>query len=134
MFSDINKEEAAIGICHGDLQAENFYVTHDNQFTFFDFDFFGSGYLAYDIGVFIWYDHKNKPPEIVNSFLKGYETQRKLSPTEKKLLPYFSTLRALFQMGLYCTISDGQALPSWPAQQVADFIHKVKKWHGQSFN
>ena len=36
----------------------------DNQFTFFDFDFFGTGYLAYDIGVFMWYDHKNKTPEI----------------------------------------------------------------------
>jgi len=44
------------------------------------------------------------------------------------LLPYFSTLRALFQMTLYCQISDGKQLPLWPAQQVADFIKKVEKW------
>jgi len=131
VFNKINKNELAEGICHGDLQAENFHLTA-NQFTFFDFDFFGSGYLIYDIGVFIWYDHKNKPAEIVDSFLKGYETQRKLSSTEIKLLPYFSTLRALFQMSLYCDISDGQQLPLWPAHQVADFIKKVEKWHSRN--
>lgn len=130
LFSDIDKTQLASGICHGDLQAENFHINPNNQFTFFDFDFFGEGYLIYDIGVFIWYDHKNKPKEIVDAFLKGYQTQRKLSETEIKLLPYFSTLRALFQMTLYCQISDGKQLPLWPAQQVADFIKKVEKWIG----
>lgn len=128
MFNSIDKTELRTGICHGDLQAENFHITLDDQFTFFDFDFFGSGYLAYDIGVFIWYDHKNKTPEIINAFLKGYQTQEKLSSTELKLLPYFSTLRALFQMTLYCKISDGHQLPLWPPQQVADFVKKVNKW------
>jgi len=128
VFNDVNKNELRTGICHGDLQAENFHITSDNTFTFFDFDFFGTGYLAYDIGVFIWYDHKNKTPEIVNAFLKGYQTQQKLSETELQLLPYFSTLRALFQMTLYCQISDGQQLPLWPAQQVADFVMKVNRW------
>lgn len=128
VFSNVNSNELAVGICHGDLQAENFHIQSPDRFTFFDFDFFGSGYLAYDIGVFIWYDHKNKPKEIVDAFLKGYQTQRALSETEIKLLPYFSALRALFQMTLYCRISDGKQLPVWPAQQVAEFIGKVEKW------
>jgi Ser/Thr protein kinase RdoA (MazF antagonist) len=128
-FNSIDKNELGFGICHGDLQAENFHIDQNNTFTFFDFDFFGKGYLAYDIGVFMWYDHKNKTPEIIEAFLKGYQTQRKLSETELKLIPYFSTLRALFQMTLYCNISDGQHLPLWPAQQVADFIKKVNTWH-----
>ena len=128
IFSKIDKKALGIGVCHGDLQAENFHLTSDNKFTFFDFDFFGTGFLIYDIGVFIWYDHKNKPKEIVDSFLKGYTSQRRLTETEIKLLPYFSTLRALFQMTLYCKISDGYQLPVWPAQQVADFIKKIEKW------
>lgn len=129
IFKNSNKSFLAEGICHGDLQAENFHVSSGNQFTFFDFDFFGTGYLVYDIGVFMWYDQKNKPAKIIQSFLKGYETQRKLSAEELRLLPYFSTLRALFQMSLYCKISDGQQLPLWPAQQAADFIKKIEKWH-----
>lgn len=128
LFNSIDKKELRVGICHGDLQAENFHLTSDNKFTFFDFDFFGIGYLAYDIGVFMWYDHKNKPKEIIDAFLKGYQTKENLSLTEIKLILYFSTLRALFQMTLYCKISDGQLLPLWPAQQVADFVKKISRW------
>jgi hypothetical protein len=129
VFKTINASEVAVGICHGDLQAENFHISRDNKITFFDFDFFGKGYLVYDIGVFIWYDHKNKTPEIISSFLKGYESVRTMSPAEHRLLPYLSTLRALFQMTLYCTISDGKQLPMWPASEVAAFIFKLEKWH-----
>jgi len=132
VFSEINSDHLAKGICHGDLQAENFHITENNEFTFFDFDFFGTSYLIYDIGVFLWYDHKNKTPEIINAFIKGYQTERKLTEEELYLLPYFSTLRALFQMAIYCKISDGQQLPLWPADQVASFIKKVQKWHEEN--
>ena len=128
LFKNIDKKELSIGICHGDLQSENFHITEADQFTFFDFDFFGNGYLTYDIGVFMWYDHKNKGPKIMEAFLKGYQTQQKLNSTEIKLIPYFSTLRAVFQMTMYCTISNGSELPIWPAGQVADFIKKINKW------
>ncbi len=128
-FNSIDKSQISMGVCHGDLQAENFFLTAENKFTFFDFDFFGTGALIYDIGVFIWYDHKNKSKEIIEAFVKGYQTQRTLTETEVSLLPYFSTLRALFQMTLYCKISDGKQLPLWPAQEVANFIKKVEKWY-----
>lgn len=124
----IKQEELIQGICHGDLQAENFHVDENNQLTLFDFDFFGQGYLIYDIGVFMWYDHKNKPPEILNAFLKGYESKRQLTETERRFIPWLSTIRALFQMTLYCKISDGKQLPLWPSVEVAAFIEKVEKW------
>lgn len=130
-FSGIHTDDIAKGICHGDLQAENLHMDKKGNITFFDFDFFGNGYLVYDIGVFVWYDHKNKPKEIVQEFLNGYQTQRKLSKTELELIPYFSTLRALFQMTLFCKISDGKQLPLWPMDQVAAFIEKVEKWHSK---
>lgn len=127
-FKNINRGELAKGICHGDLQSENFHITADNRFVFFDFDFSGTGYLIYDIGVFMWYDHKNKPLAIRNAFLDGYESKRKLSKTERRLIPWFSTLRAIFQMTMYCELSDGKQLPLWPSQQVADFVNKIEKW------
>lgn len=131
MVASVPEDEITTGICHGDLQAENFHISADHHFTFFDFDFFGKGYLIYDIGVFMWYDHKNKPPAIMNAFLKGYESRRPLSDTEKRLIPWMSTLRAIFQMTMYCELSDGKQLPLWPPQQVADFINKVEKWQKQ---
>jgi Ser/Thr protein kinase RdoA (MazF antagonist) len=128
-FKEANKKELKTGICHGDLQAENIHFTEDNKLTIFDFDFMGKGYLMYDIGVFMWYDHKNKPKEIIDSFIKGYETERKLSATELRLLPYFSTLRAVFQMTLYCQTNNGQYLPQWQPKDVAAFVNKIKDWH-----
>jgi len=130
IFSSINQNELSMGICHGDLQAENFHI-NENKITFFDFDFFGNGPLIYDIGVFIWYDHKNKPIEIIKSFLKGYQSVKKLSKTELDLIHHFATLRAIFQMTLFCKISDGKQLPLWPADQAAAFIHKIEKWHNK---
>ena len=44
----------------------------------------------------------------VQAFLKGYRGERELSSAELELLPYMSTLRALFQMTLFCRISDGR--------------------------
>lgn len=126
-FSGIDKELPS-GICHGDLQAENFHLTTNNRFTFFDFDFFGTGYLVYDIGVFMWYDHKNKPAEIMKAFLHGYESRRVLTATEHWAIPWLSALRAVFQMTMYCRLSDGKQLPLWPPGQVADFVDKVEKW------
>jgi len=128
VLKNATTKDIAQGICHGDLQAENFHITSTNEITFFDFDFSGTGSLIYDIGVFIWYDHKNKPKEIIQSFLDGYQTQRTLTKTEIELLPYFSTLRALFQLNLFCSISNGNALPIWPIEQAASFVWKIKKW------
>lgn len=131
LFNKPEIQKLPKGLCHGDLQAENFHITENKILTFFDFDFFGSGYLAYDIGVFRWYDHKNKTPQIMDAFLKGYETERKLNPLEIALIPYFGTMRALFQMTLYCNISNGKQLPLWPAEQIAAFINKTSQWHQQ---
>jgi Ser/Thr protein kinase RdoA (MazF antagonist) len=128
VWKNSNEKEIAQGVCHGDLQAENFHINADNEITFFDFDFLGTGCLIYDIGVFSWYDHKNKPKEIMDSFLKGYQTERILTETETQLLPYFSTLRALFQLNLFCSISNGSSLPLWPTEQAASFVWKIKKW------
>lgn len=128
LFNSIDKNELKTGICHGDLQSENYHVSETGKLTFFDFDFFGNGYLTYDIGVFVWYDHKNKSPQIIQSFLEGYQLYCPLSETEIKLIPYFSTIRALFQMRLYCELNNGQKMPFWPAKEVASFIDKVKKW------
>ncbi len=128
-FVNADVSELAYGICHGDLQAENIHFTNENKITIFDFDFLGKGFLAYDIGVFIWYDHKNKTLQIIKSFIEGYETERKLSATELRLLPYFSTLRAVFQMTLYCQTNDGNYLPQWQPKEVAAFVNKIKLWH-----
>lgn len=129
-----DNSEISYGICHGDLQAENFHIDKNNHITLFDFDFLGYGPLIYDLGVFMWYDHKNKTNDVIRSFLNGYKSKRSLTATELSLIPYVSSLRALFQMTLYCKISNGKNLPLWPTLEAAKFIEKTIKWHQEQVN
>ena len=64
----------------------------------------------------------------MNAFLKGYESKRVFSAAERRLIPWLSALRAIFQMTMYCELNDGKRLPLWPPQQIADFVNKVEKW------
>jgi len=116
------------GICHGDLQSENFYFQDAGKVCFIDFDFAGRGPLLYDLGAYTWYDHQGKTPEMLQSFYEGYKSIIPLSKEERELIALFGALRALFLMGMWNRFNDGQTNPVWPAEQVSAFVQKLKKW------
>ncbi len=129
VIEEVSIAQLPQGICHGDIQAENVHLDDNNKITFFDFDFFGRGALVYDIAVFVWYDHKNKPFNTVQSFINGYRESRALVSEEIQAIPQFGVMRAFFQMALYCKQHNGKYLPIWPAEQVAAFVDKVDRWY-----
>ncbi|MFI5148558.1 MAG: phosphotransferase enzyme family protein [Bacteroidia bacterium] len=115
------------GLCHGDLQAENFYYEQDTV-RFIDFDFCGPGPLLYDLGAYTWYDHRAKTKEMLARFYAGYASQMELNRTQENLIPVFGMLRALFLMGMWNRFNDGIQNPEWPAEQVHQFIQKLRTW------
>jgi Ser/Thr protein kinase RdoA (MazF antagonist) len=116
------------GICHGDLQPENFHFLPGSNVSFIDFDFSGYGPLLFDLGAYTWYDHRGKSREMLQAFYKGYGSVIPLSDQETALIPWFGALRALFLMGMWNAFMDGDANPVWPADQIHAFIGKLKKW------
>ena len=116
------------GICHGNLQPENFYFLSSGEVSFIDFDFSGRGPLLYDLGAYMWYDHQGKTKEMLESFYAGYALYFPLSQKEKDLIPVFGTLRALFLMGMWNRFNDGESNPVWPADQISGFVKKLKGW------
>jgi Ser/Thr protein kinase RdoA (MazF antagonist) len=116
------------GICHGDLQSENFYFLKDGSVSFIDFDFSGYGPLLYDLGAYTWYDHQGKTKEMLHSFYDGYSRHVALNVQEIELIPLFGALRAVFLMGMWNSFMDGESNPIWPADQVSAFVKKLKKW------
>ncbi len=116
------------GICHGDLQSENFYFQQDHKVCFIDFDFAGYGPFLYDLGAYTWYDHQGKTPEMLAAFYEGYSSVIPLNREEKELIPLFGGLRALFLMGMWNRFNDGETNPEWNAEQIAAFVWKVKNW------
>jgi Ser/Thr protein kinase RdoA (MazF antagonist) len=116
------------GICHGDLQPENFHFLTGNKVSFIDFDFSGYGPLLFDLGAYTWYDHRGKTREMLQAFYEGYSSVIPLTADESALIPWFGALRALFLMGMWNAFMDGDANPVWPADQIHAFIGKLKKW------
>jgi Ser/Thr protein kinase RdoA (MazF antagonist) len=75
--------------------------------TFFDFDFCGNGWLCLDVSYFLYQLpstnlDENQYKTKAESFLKGYETETKLSDEEKKFLPYFCLAIMVYYISVQC--------------------------------
>ncbi|NIM12774.1 MAG: phosphotransferase [Candidatus Aminicenantes bacterium] len=104
----IPREKPAYGICHGDLNTKNIRFDRNMKSTLFDFDCFGYGWRAYDIGVYLYSllqmqdfnTDKIKWMEIFNEFLIGYNEQKTLSSEEFKAIKIFGLIRFIWGYGL----------------------------------
>jgi Ser/Thr protein kinase RdoA (MazF antagonist) len=96
------------GACHGDLQSLHAHIDEAGTMTFYDFDFCGFGYRAYELAVFPWaarFDDQQAvwwPP-----YLKGYRAERPLSDLDVACVPLFVCARHLWHMGLHAEEAQG---------------------------
>jgi len=98
------------GICHGDLHAMNVFFKDPDKLTLFDFDCIGYGWRAYDVSVFLWSLHwagrdAVRRKRCWNAFLKGYQSERRLSRKELQTIPIFGAMRQIWLMGTHASIS-----------------------------
>ncbi|MFN8494636.1 MAG: phosphotransferase [Caldilineaceae bacterium] len=84
------------GYCHGDAGGNNAHVDADGQVTFFDFDFCGLGWRAYDIGVFL----NHESVAVTEAFLRGYQEVRALTAEEQAAIPLFQMAQTIWMLGL----------------------------------
>lgn len=102
------KESPQYGLCHGDLHTGNARIDSNGRLTLFDFDSFGYGWRAIDIGVyhvsFDWMalddETRRKKARFWDAFVDGYNTQRPLSQNELAAAQLCLPLRHLELMGL----------------------------------
>lgn len=84
------KTQPEYGVCHRDLHTGNALYDQEGRLTLMDFDSFGYGWRALDVGVYLesydWMDLsaacKIKKGEIWATFLDGYNRERSLSDNE----------------------------------------------------
>ncbi len=104
----LKKEKPYYGLCHGDLHSGDSYIDNNGNVTLFDFDSFGYGYRALDIGVFPasyeWMDVSMKAKKARKrkweAFLKGYQKERILSKNELKAAQLCAPVRHIYLMGV----------------------------------
>lgn len=92
----------------GDFHHGSVFFNEDNNPTFFNFDWCGYGWRAYDIAVFLFNTnliHK-RSSELSEAFFAGYYSQRQLSQNEHEAIAPFLTIRRIWQTGLF-SMNDG---------------------------
>jgi Ser/Thr protein kinase RdoA (MazF antagonist) len=97
------------GVCHGDAQGGNACVTPDGTITFFDFEWCGTAWRAYDLAVFFWGAalgrirlgwEKQISDGLCNAYLSGYEAERPLGPAEHQAIAPCVLLREFWYLGI----------------------------------
>jgi Ser/Thr protein kinase RdoA (MazF antagonist) len=96
------------GYCHYDYFPHNFFFDEEYNFTLFDFDFAGKGFLVYDLAtlyVHFFFDRlyrKKNETEAQAEFdriVAGYRQLRSLSEDELKAMPLLAYQMLLFYLG-----------------------------------
>ncbi len=104
----VSKTNPEYGLCHGDLHTGNARFDKNGRLTLFDFDSFGYGWRAIDIGVYHvsydWLDLSEKTRQVKDqfwgAFVEGYNTERPLSSNELAAAQLCLPIRHLELMGL----------------------------------
>jgi Ser/Thr protein kinase RdoA (MazF antagonist) len=104
----LSKEPPEYGICHGDLHTGNARFDRNGELILFDFDSFGYGWRALDIGVYAvsydWLDlsRETKATKVRfwDAFLKGYNKERPLGENELAATQLSLPIRHIELMGL----------------------------------
>ncbi len=117
----VSKESPEYGLCHGDLHAGNARFDKDGRLTLFDFDSFGYGWRAIDIGAYHvsynWLDLSEKTrrekDRFWQAFVDGYDTERPLSRNELAAAQLCLPLRHLELMGLTIQYWSPQVGTGW---------------------
>ncbi|MBN2387490.1 MAG: phosphotransferase [Anaerolineales bacterium] len=135
----VTKESPEYGLCHGDLHTGNARFDKDGRLTLFDFDSFGYGWRAIDIGVYHvsydWLDLSEKTRRAKDrfweAFVEGYATERSLSRNELAAAQLCLPLRHLELMGLTLQYWSPQIGTSWINDDYFDEqLDWFKEWTG----
>ena len=101
------------GVCHGDCHMLNDHITSDSVITFFDFDFCGPGWRAYDLAIVRWSEgfYKMDPEDILwQAFLKGYKEQRQIAEIDLLSIPAFVAVREIWHTALITSLQSSSGI------------------------
>ncbi|WP_210486209.1 phosphotransferase enzyme family protein [Rufibacter aurantiacus] len=111
-LANLDVTQFSSGYCHFDFMPKNFHFEGDEKLTFFDFDFFGYGWLVNDLMTF-WQQicldvlsgkmTQDAADAAFATFVAAYREHRHLSEEELGAIPALSVGFWLFYLGFYPT-------------------------------
>jgi Ser/Thr protein kinase RdoA (MazF antagonist) len=133
-INEVDTSSFSKGYCHYDFMPKNFHIDDNGQFTFFDFDFMGYGWLVNDIMTFkvsldldVQYGKLKREvaDEAFATFLKAYQSHKTVSDAEIGMIPPLSLGFWLFYLGFYTT--HDQFLPLLQSPHLERRIHMIRQ-------
>jgi Ser/Thr protein kinase RdoA (MazF antagonist) len=119
--------------CHGDCHGFNARIKGTGEAVFFDFDDGGPGYLAYDLGVFLWakVSFGRRLTDRWQAFLEGYRSIRPISPADFEAAHRFVIVRHFWLMGEYASRASewGTDAVGW----IAGETNFLRSWETKHF-
>ncbi|GEP52622.1 protein kinase [Flavobacterium noncentrifugens] len=131
-FKKMDLIHLAKGVVHLDIWYDNMNVADANEITIFDFDFCGNGLLVFDVAYFCKQlfhieTDKDRYELKAQSFLKGYQSIRKLSDAEIKFIPDAATSIWIFYLGVQSQRFDWSNI-FLTENYLKIYVGKMKSW------
>jgi len=134
-FKTFDLSKFSYGYCHYDLFPKNFHFDHENQITFFDFDFLGKGYLVNDLMTF-WLHlslhatfkkiTQEEADRQFSVFIAAYRGIRQLHENEIAAIPYLSFGFWIFFMNFHQEHFDDFSNPFFNARYINQRLDLIK--------
>jgi Ser/Thr protein kinase RdoA (MazF antagonist) len=111
-ISNLDGSSFTSGYCHFDFFPKNFHFEGDDSITFFDFDFFGYGWIVNDVMTFqqhlfleveIGRMSERTSEQVFKLFIEAYREIRALTVEELNAIPTLSLGFWMFYFGFYTT-------------------------------
>lgn len=125
------------GYCQFDFLPKNFHFADDGDVTFFDFDFAGKGWLAYDVtSFFVHYFIEVALGKITEAegraafkvFVESYREVRPLSDAELQAIPYLGFGFWVFYLGFQYDNFDDWSNFFFGPKFLKERTAAIKKW------
>ena len=131
-FQNSDFDNTKTGIIHMDIWYDNMAVTAEKEITIFDFDFCGNGWQILDVGYFckqLFFIESDKTQyELkMQSFLRGYQSNRFLSEKELSLIPKAGASIFIFYLGVQAQRFDWSNI-FLTENYLKMFVGRIKAW------
>jgi Ser/Thr protein kinase RdoA (MazF antagonist) len=124
------------GLCHGDVNNNNFRIDQEENWTLIDFEYAGYGPRVLDIANFsllqvLPLDKSDQAQQTRAAFLEGYQAVRPLSELELQLLPAFVILRQIWLCGVGARLVPNIGLDPFEGWLFDSCLPFIRAWAGE---
>lgn len=136
-FQALDTSQFSIGYCHYDYMPKNFHYTGNDEITFFDWDFFGKGFLVNDLMSFQvhFFFHmmhgmttKEQATEDFKTFVAAYREHRDISDQELSAIPVLGNMFWTFYLAVQYQGFDDFSNPYFNRHFIQIWLDRMTKW------